>query len=503
MSEETKQPVEQAQWVLIQKKTFTKWMNAHLRKKHFPPVTDVQTEFDTGRNLMNLINSLYDIDIPKHKANPQMLPHKLDNISQAFDMMDKAKIKTNFLKPNHLTEHDLKMILGMMWSIILDYQIKGISVEELTAKEGLLLWCQKKTEGYPNVKVDNFHTSFKSGLAFCALIHRFRPDLLDFYALDPTQIEKNLTLAFDVAEKELGIPRLLDVEDMLTEKPDEKSVMTYVSEYFHKFSSMEKLLEFANKVKKFCEVNKIVTEGKAEYDTKSVKHVDWLNSHLAILEDKGKVVDSVDALKTLLYKEKEFSIEKARYFAEKLQLQGTFSLVDTNIRANNLPQWNPPHTIEEIQKLWDRLEVAEASRADVIREKLKVHFETAWNHFDKNKTGRLNGHELKAVLASLGDTLTEEELKELLTHVDPESGEKYITFDDFLKFMISRVQRIDTPAEIKKAFRLIANEKDFVTGPQLTTILTDAVHSFTISVMPTYAGGYDYNEFVDSVFKNT
>jgi len=395
------------------------------------------------------------------------------------------------------------MILGMLWSIILDYQIKGISVEELTAKEGLLLWCQKKTEGYPNVKVENFHVSFKSGLAFCALIHRFRPDLLDFYALDPSNVEKNLTLAFDIAEKELNIPRLLDVEDMLTERPDEKSVMTYVSEYFHKFSSMEKLLEFTNKVKKFCEVNKIVTEGKADYEGKSGKHVQWLNSHLSHLEDKSKVVDSVDALKTLLFKEKEFSIEKARYFAEKLSLQGTYSLVDTNIKANNLPAWNPPHTIEQINELWNRMDSAEQVRADSIREKLKVHFETAWNHFDKNKTGRLKGNELKAVLASLGDTLTEDELKELLTHVDSETGERYITFGDFLNFMLSRVQRIDTPAEIKKAFRLIANEKDFVTGPQLNTILTEQVLNFTISVMPTYAGGYDYNEFVDSVFRHS
>jgi len=276
--------------------------------------------------------------------------------------------------------------------------------------------------------------------------------------------------------------------------------MTYVSEYFHKFSSMEKLLEFANKVKKFCEVNKIVTEGKAEYEGKSAKHVEWLNSHLAHLEDRARVVDSVDALKTLLFKEKEFSIEKARYFAEKLQLQGTYSLVDTNIKANNLPAWNPPHSIDDINSLWARLESAEASRADTIREKLKVHFETAWNHFDKSKSGKLKAAELKAVLASLGDTITEEELKELLTHID-ENGEKYVTFDDFLKFMLGRVQRIDTPAEIKKAFKLIANEKDFVTGPQLSTLLTEGVYNFTISVMPTYAGGYDYNEFVDIVFR--
>lgn len=60
-----------------------------------------------------------------------------------------------------IVDGNLKMTLGMIWTIILRFAIQDISVEEMTAKEGLLLWCQRKTAPYKNVNVQNFHTSFK------------------------------------------------------------------------------------------------------------------------------------------------------------------------------------------------------------------------------------------------------------------------------------------------------------------------------------------------------
>jgi hypothetical protein len=138
-----------------------------------------------------------------------------------------------------IVDGNLKMTLGMIWTIILRFAIQDISVEEMSAKEGLLLWCQRKTAPYKNVNVQNFHTSFKDGLAFCALIHRHRPDLLDYSKLTKDDPLKNLNLAFDIAEKHLDIPKMLDAEDMVnTVRPDEKSVMTYVSAYYHAFAGV-------------------------------------------------------------------------------------------------------------------------------------------------------------------------------------------------------------------------------------------------------------------------
>ena len=108
-------------------------------------------------------------------------------------------------------------------------------MEEMTAKEGLLLWCQRKTAPYKNVNVQNFHLSWRDGLAFCALIHRHRPDLLDYSKLSKDNPLDNLNLAFDIAEKYLDIPRMLDAEgedyknlvmaDRQTKNPDRRNLL--------------------------------------------------------------------------------------------------------------------------------------------------------------------------------------------------------------------------------------------------------------------------------------
>jgi len=69
---------------------------------------------------------------------------------------------------------NLKMTLGMIWTIILRFAIQDISVEEMTAKEGLLLWCQRKTAPYKNVNVQNFHLSFKVSGACFAYSNQFQ-----------------------------------------------------------------------------------------------------------------------------------------------------------------------------------------------------------------------------------------------------------------------------------------------------------------------------------------
>ncbi|XP_039605900.1 F-actin-monooxygenase MICAL2-like isoform X5 [Polypterus senegalus] len=104
----------------------------------------------------------------------------------------------------------------------------------------LLTWCQKTTEGYRNVDVCDLTTSWKSGLALCAVIHRFRPDLIDFDSLDKEESTKNIQLAFDIAEQEFGISPVITAKEVAAEgEPDKLGMVLYLSKFYELFKGTQ------------------------------------------------------------------------------------------------------------------------------------------------------------------------------------------------------------------------------------------------------------------------
>ncbi|XP_058644964.1 EH domain-binding protein 1-like protein 1 isoform X9 [Onychostoma macrolepis] len=109
----------------------------------------------------------------------------------------------------------------------------------VTSSQSLLDWCQEIAKNYKGVKITNFSTSWRNGLAFCAILHHFHPEIIDFDALEPHNIKQNNKAAFD-GFASLGISRLLEPSDMvLLSVPDRLIVMTYLCQIRAHFTGQE------------------------------------------------------------------------------------------------------------------------------------------------------------------------------------------------------------------------------------------------------------------------
>ncbi|KIH68932.1 hypothetical protein ANCDUO_00727 [Ancylostoma duodenale] len=112
-----------------------------------------------------------------------------------------------------------------------------------SARDALLQWARKVTSGYPRVNVTNFSSSWKDGLAFNAILHRYRPNLIDWNKVSDSSVSnrERLENAFAAAEREFGVDRLLDPQDVDTDHPDEKSIITYVSSLYNALPHLPEL----------------------------------------------------------------------------------------------------------------------------------------------------------------------------------------------------------------------------------------------------------------------
>ncbi|XP_070612596.1 F-actin-monooxygenase MICAL3 isoform X5 [Erythrolamprus reginae] len=178
-----------------------------------------------------------------YRLLPQTTPENVSkNFSQySIDPVTRyPNININFLRPSqvrHLYDTgDLKDIHLEIENLVNSRTPKLSRNESVARSSKLLGWCQRQTDGYAGVNITDLTMSWKSGLALCAIIHRFRPDLIDFDSLDEYNIEKNNQLAFDVAEKELGIPPIMTGRDMASvSEPDKLSMVMYLTQFYEMF----------------------------------------------------------------------------------------------------------------------------------------------------------------------------------------------------------------------------------------------------------------------------
>ncbi|KAF2841445.1 alpha-actinin-2 [Patellaria atrata CBS 101060] len=617
----------EGQWVTVQQKTFTKWLNSKLKIRDVE-IADLVKDLSDGVILIHLLEILSNESLGRYAAKPKLRVQRFENVNKALDFIKGRSIQLTNIGAEDVVDGNRKIILGLIWTLILRFTISDINEEGLSAKEGLLLWCQRKTACYDGVDVRDFSTSWNDGLAFCALLDIHRPDLIDYETLDKNDHRGNMQLAFDIASKEIGIPDLLDVEDVCdVAKPDERSLMTYIAYWFHAFSQMERVENAGRRVEKFVTNMQGAWEMQNSFERRmrellnniAKQHKDWEEA-----EFDGTYADAKHQLNQFTaYKR----TSKRAWVAEKSELVNLLGNIKTKLSTYRLRPYEPPAelSLEALDKAWVGLMHAERERSQIINEAIRdiknalrrnfadkandfalaLHtlsasisglegdvedqlrhtqrlsenlqpldeflgiienidqqcieanieendfttytldeldyelglvkssvskklaflenqmvarnmtnltpiqleeFESVFRHFDRDLSNSLHELEFSAALASLGLVYDEDEMHDKF--LDTSGGRSYVTFEQFIRFMVDETEDQNTAEQVFESFREVADGKPYVTELDLRhSLVPDELIEHLVSSMPEHKGPdmqedrdlpkYDYISFME------
>lgn len=225
--------------------------------------------------------------------------------------------------------------------------------ENVSAREALLRWARNTTDKYPGVDIKNFTSSWRDGMAFSAVLHRNRPDLVDWRNIREVNTRERLERVFSTFEREYNVNKLLDPQDVDTNEPDEKSMITYISSIYHVFPRPNKIHPLID--------GDSQTQSQ-EYRSAAQKLLIWCREKTTMLQDR-KLDREIQSLKKLLEDIKklrnhdvpEKQKEKSRLAVLYSQLERYFQSVgETSLELDLRP--------ESLELFWYRLITALADK---------------------------------------------------------------------------------------------------------------------------------------------
>ena len=367
----------------MQTKAFTKWANSHLKTKGIK-MDDITKDLSTGLNLCYMLSSMTGDTIkPPNSAKKlnkktQREIRSLENINKALKFIQEEKgiNLEGLIGSRNIFEGDVTMILGLVWTLILRLQISEFELDGVAGEKGLLLWCQRVTKGYPKGgnAIKNFSRSWKPGLPFVAIIHHFRPDIIEF---NPDASNRDACEAAFAAAESLGIVRILDVEDICdTPVPDKKIVMTYIAEYFKKFAVMEAADSKARAITSAVNLTQRHEQLMSDYEANAAKFQDVVAEQVKTFEDRdfGNSVESVQSKIQDFYN--YVKEDKPKHQGILLETGNLLGSLHASQSQNERPNYSPKITQDELKNNFKDLETASTDRQVALNDTFPSTFST-------------------------------------------------------------------------------------------------------------------------------
>ncbi|KRY74339.1 Filamin-A [Trichinella pseudospiralis] len=234
---------DKAKWKTIQQNTFTRWVNERLKAVDCS-VNNLETDLSNGLLLIRLLEVLSKKKLPRYNKKPNFRSQRLENVSVALTFLEIVEgIKLVNIDSSDIVDGRLKLILGLIWTLILHYSIDAQIWDDernrqnqenkhklqIPPKQRLLDWLNSKIPGF---HLTNLTTQWSDGRLLGALVDSLAPGLCPEWSMwKSANALKNTTIAMDLAEKWLVIPKLIEPEEFINPDVDEMSMMTYLSQY--------------------------------------------------------------------------------------------------------------------------------------------------------------------------------------------------------------------------------------------------------------------------------
>ena len=209
-------------------------------------------------------------------------------------------------------------------------------------------------------------------MAFNALLHNQNPDCMNFSKLHSSNHLENLQNAFDVAENKFGIPRLLDPEDVDVQRPDEKSIMTYIASYYHTFSKLNQGQRGGKKITFIISKIKNIEDQQRQYEIDSKRLLEWIAAKTELMRNRS-YANTINGI------QKDFKVfkaytteEKPPKNKEKVNIEVSFFEIEMKLKDLRQPPYMAPEgqRLSDIEQAWKTLEKEEHQQETALRSEL-------------------------------------------------------------------------------------------------------------------------------------
>ncbi|KAM6186049.1 utrophin [Rhynchocyon petersi] len=462
----------------VQKKTFTKWINARFSKSGKPPISDMFTDLKDGRKLLDLLEGLTGTSLPKERGSTRV--HALNNVNRVLQVLHQNNVDLVNIGGTDIVDGNHKLTLGLLWSIILHWQVKDVmkdimsDLQQTNSEKILLSWVRQSTRPYSQVNVLNFTTSWTDGLAFNAVLHRHKPDLFSWDRVIRMSPIERLEHAFSKAQTHLGIEKLLDPEDVAVQLPDKKSIIMYLTSLFEvlpqqvTIDDIREVETLPRKYKKECEEGEIniqstapeeeqeslraetpstVTEADMDLDSYQIaleEVLTWLLSAEDTFQEQEDISDDVEEVKDQFATHEDFMMELTAHQSSVGSVLQAGNQLLTQGTLTNEEEYEIQEQMTLLNARWEALRVESMERQsrlhDVLMELQKQQLQhlSAWLTLTEERIQKMEACPLDEDLQSIqklledhkslqNDLETEQVKVNSLTHmvviVDENSGE--------------------------------------------------------------------------------